>query len=404
MSRSIHKTGIEVFVEAYLKKLKGTNRIRDEKPFIDKSIKMIDFFLGVPCCTNPSATTSYVRRDNSLVKTVRYELAHDRNVNKRIVSKSWQRIKFLLENAVLDPCCFVGYSAIIGGPTGNLTVPNAQTSTQGNLSITLSDTILVNDIDTVEYFINTVSVGFGTVSPNYPLDNATFDLSIVGDNVFSYYAIITLKNSQTITTNTNTYTVTRNTPPTFNNLVGSWAVNPSKVMHIAGWVSDVNNISDVVFTFNNLPAFASPTPTQYEYAGVRVFDIEFSPLGGDEGTYTFDVIADDGYDQITKSYTILVDSVGTYNPVTRPFTDPTTVTYGDTTPLTYSISAITSTTSSAVNGTGSVHYWGGGPSINTIYIFPNYSHPLTGEGLFLTAYGADSSHFEDTFLVRINVV
>lgn len=53
MARYLRQSSIEMYVDAYLSKLTNTNNLRKERPFIDKAIKMIDFFFDKPCCDDP---------------------------------------------------------------------------------------------------------------------------------------------------------------------------------------------------------------------------------------------------------------------------------------------------------------------------------------------------------------
>ncbi len=97
------KSQIELFVISYLKRLRNTNKFRSEKVFLEKSIAIIDWFLGVPCCGDPTGSVEFSHRDNTLTRFLSQQLTTDRD--RRSLRKSLERTRELIGDILVDPCC-----------------------------------------------------------------------------------------------------------------------------------------------------------------------------------------------------------------------------------------------------------------------------------------------------------
>lgn len=103
MPRKLQESNIEQFVRAFLSKFRHVNEKREVRPFIEKAIAQIDFFLNPPCCENPDATITFARRNNALTTYIHAIL--NNKFDKRKWRRSLLRARTLLFNFINDPCC-----------------------------------------------------------------------------------------------------------------------------------------------------------------------------------------------------------------------------------------------------------------------------------------------------------
>jgi hypothetical protein len=101
MSRLIHATPVERLVEAYLKRLRNTNKVRKEQNIITKAAKMIGIALHDPCCP-PAEEVILGTQENFFTIQLRALL---NGIDARKHRESLERAKLALENALEDPCC-----------------------------------------------------------------------------------------------------------------------------------------------------------------------------------------------------------------------------------------------------------------------------------------------------------
>lgn len=102
-------SSIEQFVEGYLRKFRNKGNFAAERPFLDKSIKLIDFFLGYPCCVDPDGEVTFARRDNILTRFIKANSVPG-YLDRRKWRKSLERTKTLLRNMLYDPCCLIPFT------------------------------------------------------------------------------------------------------------------------------------------------------------------------------------------------------------------------------------------------------------------------------------------------------
>jgi len=103
MARKLSESNIEQFVKGYLAKFRNVSEKRELRPFIQKAIKQLNFFLNVPCCLDPETTISFGRRDNALTTYINAIL--NNKMDKRKWRHSLERARDLLSNFIFDPCC-----------------------------------------------------------------------------------------------------------------------------------------------------------------------------------------------------------------------------------------------------------------------------------------------------------
>ena len=103
MATYLKQSKIEMFVKAYLSKLRKTNNLRKERPFIDKAKKIINTFRTKPCCEDDDFSVDFASRDNALTLFLWANLTEAFDLRK--YRKSLIRTETLLTNALEDPCC-----------------------------------------------------------------------------------------------------------------------------------------------------------------------------------------------------------------------------------------------------------------------------------------------------------
>lgn len=102
MSRLIKATPVERLVEAYLKRLAKTNKVRHERAILEKAAKMIGIVLNDPCCPGSIDVIVLGRQENFFIVQLRALL---NGIDERKHRESLERAKKALENAVTNPCC-----------------------------------------------------------------------------------------------------------------------------------------------------------------------------------------------------------------------------------------------------------------------------------------------------------
>lgn len=107
------QSNIEQFVENSLKKFRNANEKRAVRPFIEKAIKQIDFFLDATCCENPEDSIEFSRRNNAITNYI--SAIFSNQFDKRKYRKSLLRTKKLLQS-FLDPFCCIEGEEIAPGP------------------------------------------------------------------------------------------------------------------------------------------------------------------------------------------------------------------------------------------------------------------------------------------------
>jgi hypothetical protein len=123
MARKLSESNIEQFTKAFLSKFRNANQRRAVRPFVEKAIKQIDFFLNPPCCDDPEASIEFSRRNNSLTQYISAIL--NNKVDRRKWGKSLQRTKDFLYQFLAPACCDTGdnsYSLTFVGTTGRLII------------------------------------------------------------------------------------------------------------------------------------------------------------------------------------------------------------------------------------------------------------------------------------------
>lgn len=104
MPRRIKQSQLELFVIAYLKRIRSKAVLRRERKYIQKAISMIIAITSdSPCCTDPNGSidlsTPY---DNTLTNTIRVLI---NGVDRRKWKQSIERVLQLLNDQLNDPCC-----------------------------------------------------------------------------------------------------------------------------------------------------------------------------------------------------------------------------------------------------------------------------------------------------------
>ena len=103
MSRLIHAHPVERLVEAYLKRLRNTNKVRTQRNILEKAAKMIGIALHDPCCP-PAEEVILGTQENFFTIQLRSLL---NGIDVRKNRASLERAKLALENALEDPCCLI---------------------------------------------------------------------------------------------------------------------------------------------------------------------------------------------------------------------------------------------------------------------------------------------------------
>lgn len=197
-----------------------------------------------------------------------------------------------------------------------------------------------------------------------------------------------------------------NAPPVFiNPATTTYYMSNAATIHIAGWASDVDGDS-LIITEQDLPSFC--TLIQYDYAGVRVFDITCSPGSSiNNGTYDFTLFASDGMVTVSKNYQLVVDNT-TRGVLTRPLNpDPISLVVGDTNLITYPItptSGVAFQSTRAVDPNLILPGWAVSNLGNEIEVEPAFLSGNTGVGILFMVYGSIVNRASDTFLMKVEVI
>jgi hypothetical protein len=112
--RKVHQTPLEQFVIGYLKKITSTSNSQGEYKFLEKSIALINKFLGLPCClTNPSNYNLITPNDNQLTNTIRTTLLNNKVIRRGFLI-SLKRILDRLEFALYGCCTLTSQFLFMG--------------------------------------------------------------------------------------------------------------------------------------------------------------------------------------------------------------------------------------------------------------------------------------------------
>jgi len=95
-----HTSPLELYITAYLR---GASRKNIGRNFVSKALALVDEKLGVPCCSDPTATINlHTRFDNDFTNTVRMTLV---SLPKKGNVQALNRIHKILYNFLNPPCC-----------------------------------------------------------------------------------------------------------------------------------------------------------------------------------------------------------------------------------------------------------------------------------------------------------
>lgn len=99
-------SNIEQYTEAYITKIKGGNKLRSERKYLQKTLNIIEFYLGAPCCEQNDSepgSVEFSRLDNSLTVFVKNNL--NDAFAKRKYRKSLERTQRLIRQTLINYCC-----------------------------------------------------------------------------------------------------------------------------------------------------------------------------------------------------------------------------------------------------------------------------------------------------------
>jgi hypothetical protein len=103
MARVLAQSNIEQFTKAFLSKFRNANEKRSIRPYVQKAIVQINFFLDPPCCDDPEASVTFARRNNSFTQYIAAILNNE--FDRRKWRKSLIRTVTFLREFLVDPCC-----------------------------------------------------------------------------------------------------------------------------------------------------------------------------------------------------------------------------------------------------------------------------------------------------------
>lgn len=197
-----------------------------------------------------------------------------------------------------------------------------------------------------------------------------------------------------------------NSDPVFSATPSGFLMGNSYTLYISGWVSD-NDGDPIIISSNNLPSFASLS--QYDFGGVRAFIVECTPSGsGDNGNYSFTLIANDGEVQVSKEFTLTVDGTARRHVITPPSPDPLVVDIGDTSTKSYPTTGSGGSFTTTIYQTSSdfliENGWIVTLSLPNISLFPDFIAGNTGSALVWYGYGANENEIIGSLLLRVQVV
>lgn len=108
MSRLIHAHPVERLVEAYLKRLRNTNKVRVQQNILTKASKMIGIALHDPCCA-PAEEVILGTQENFFIIQLRALL---NGIDVRKNRESLERAKAAIDKIINKECC--SQPALIG--------------------------------------------------------------------------------------------------------------------------------------------------------------------------------------------------------------------------------------------------------------------------------------------------
>lgn len=149
--RRPNEQAIEIWIDAYLKKLSKTFNRRSEAKFIEKAIMRINIVFGQPCCSDPeNFVTLITPNENALTRTVRQLLQPDKIV-RREYRLSLFRILNRLNNILYGQCCDAPVTVIYTGG-----------------AIPADVTVSFSDLVTGDLIFSTTTTGADTQSLSVP--------------------------------------------------------------------------------------------------------------------------------------------------------------------------------------------------------------------------------------------
>lgn len=102
-SRGVGQKPLEQFVIGYLKRITSTSNKNSELKFMEKSIALINQFLGIPCCYPDAVGSLITPHDNQLTITIKAAITNNSTIRRGFLL-SLKRIVNLL-NFYLYSCC-----------------------------------------------------------------------------------------------------------------------------------------------------------------------------------------------------------------------------------------------------------------------------------------------------------
>jgi hypothetical protein len=126
--RGVGQKPLEQFVIGYLKRITSTSNKNSEIKFIEKSIALINQYLGIPCCYPGSVGSLITPHDNQLTITIKSAITNNSAI-RRFFLLSLKRIVNLL-NFYLYSCC-----------TDNLVITFAGGAIPANYVLTITDLV-----------------------------------------------------------------------------------------------------------------------------------------------------------------------------------------------------------------------------------------------------------------------
>lgn len=103
MARVLRRSNIEMFVEAWLKKLRNVSNKRSERKYVEKAITLLTAYNTQACCEDIPEPMEFARQDNDLTEYIKKTLggSFDRRKYRQSLDRAIEQLTFFLE----DPCC-----------------------------------------------------------------------------------------------------------------------------------------------------------------------------------------------------------------------------------------------------------------------------------------------------------
>lgn len=174
--RSVHQTPLEQFVIGYLKRITSTSNFSGEFKYLEKSVALINKFLGFPCCLEDAATYTLITpNDNQLTNMIRTTLLNNKVIRRGFLL-SLHRILDRL-NFALYSCCTLESEIIFSS------------ANPANVRITLTDAI-TGDLLAETNLVDSNQVFLLPAKYFYPNGIVKACLNIVNDPSPNSYALL----------------------------------------------------------------------------------------------------------------------------------------------------------------------------------------------------------------------